>query len=208
LKKRRPGTRPKLLRSRTEAHRRLTPKGSRVWSALPQSATPAAISAPMTKCVASTAASRRRQIRRARGLLHRPPRPRRWRWRETPPGRGRGREDLFTDTAATFTSPTVPRKTSRRGTHSCNIFRFSPTSIIDGGEAQHIRRGQSSPIRLVFWVELGLRHYMLWAPVDLVLRGIGSWYSKLGRIPLRTLTSGIRGLGAWKTSFVDHTTKD
>jgi hypothetical protein len=37
------------------------------------------------------------------------------------------------------------------------IVRFSPTSVIDGGGAQHIRRGQSSPIRLVFWVELGLR---------------------------------------------------
>ena len=36
------------------------------------------------------------------------------------------------------------------------IVRFSPTLEIDDGRAQHIRRGQSSPIRLVFWVELGL----------------------------------------------------
>ena len=35
------------------------------------------------------------------------------------------------------------------------IVRFSPTSVIDGGGAQLIRRGQPSPIRLVFWVELG-----------------------------------------------------
>jgi hypothetical protein len=37
------------------------------------------------------------------------------------------------------------------------IVRFSPTSKIDGGGAQHIWRGQFSPIRLVFWVELGPR---------------------------------------------------
>ena len=36
------------------------------------------------------------------------------------------------------------------------IVRFSPTSKIDGGGAQHIRPGQPLPIRLVFWVELGL----------------------------------------------------
>jgi hypothetical protein len=65
-------------------------------------------------------------------------------------------------------------------THSCNVVRFSPTSVIDGGEAQHIRWRQLSLIRLVFLVELGLRHYMLWAPVDLSPRGVGSWYSKLG----------------------------
>ena len=35
------------------------------------------------------------------------------------------------------------------------IVVFSPTSVIDGGGAQHIRWGRSSPIRLVFWVELG-----------------------------------------------------
>jgi len=35
--------------------------------------------------------------------------------------------------------------------------RFSPTLVIDGGGAQHIRRGQPSPIRLVFWVELGIK---------------------------------------------------
>ena len=35
--------------------------------------------------------------------------------------------------------------------------RFSPTLVIDGGGAQHIRRGHSSPIRLVFWVELDPR---------------------------------------------------
>ena len=37
------------------------------------------------------------------------------------------------------------------------IVMFSPTSVIDGGGSQHIRWGRSSPIRLVFWVELGLR---------------------------------------------------
>ena len=35
------------------------------------------------------------------------------------------------------------------------IVSFSSTSKIDVGRAQHIRRGQPSPIRLVFWVELG-----------------------------------------------------
>jgi hypothetical protein len=34
------------------------------------------------------------------------------------------------------------------------IVRFSPTSVIDSGRAQYIRREQFSPIRLVFWVEL------------------------------------------------------
>ena len=38
-----------------------------------------------------------------------------------------------------------------------NHVRFIPTSVIDGGGAQHIRRGQPSPIRLVFWVELDPR---------------------------------------------------
>jgi hypothetical protein len=32
------------------------------------------------------------------------------------------------------------------------IVRFSLTSIIDGGGAQHIRQEQPSLIRLVFWV--------------------------------------------------------
>ena len=36
------------------------------------------------------------------------------------------------------------------------IVRFSPTSVIDGGGARHIRRGQPSPNGLVFWAELGL----------------------------------------------------
>jgi hypothetical protein len=49
--------------------------------------------------------------------------------------------------------------------------RFSLTSMIDGGGVQHIRRGQPSPIKLVFWVESSLRLYMLWAPMDLSLRG-------------------------------------
>ena len=35
--------------------------------------------------------------------------------------------------------------------------RFSPTLVIDGGGAQHIRREWPSPITLVFWVEIGLR---------------------------------------------------
>jgi hypothetical protein len=34
------------------------------------------------------------------------------------------------------------------------IVRFSLTSIIDGGGAQHIRRRQPSSIRLVFWVRV------------------------------------------------------
>jgi hypothetical protein len=37
------------------------------------------------------------------------------------------------------------------------IVVFSPSSEIDGGGAQHIDGGQSSPIRLIFWVELGPR---------------------------------------------------
>jgi hypothetical protein len=37
------------------------------------------------------------------------------------------------------------------------LVRFSLTSVINGGGAQHIRHGQPSPIRLVFWVELGSR---------------------------------------------------
>ena len=37
------------------------------------------------------------------------------------------------------------------------ILLRTPKSVIDGEGAQHIRRGQSSPIRLAFWVELGLR---------------------------------------------------
>jgi hypothetical protein len=32
---------------------------------------------------------------------------------------------------------------------------YSPTSEIDGGGGTTYRWGQSSPIRLVFWVELG-----------------------------------------------------
>lgn len=35
------------------------------------------------------------------------------------------------------------------------IVRFSPTSVIDVGEAQHTRQGQLLPIELVFWVKLG-----------------------------------------------------
>ena len=60
------------------------------------------------------------------------------------------------------------------------IVRFSPTSVIDGGRAQHIRRGQPSPMRLVFWVELGLRLVYVvgsrvepegrWLPVDIASR--------------------------------------
>ena len=47
------------------------------------------------------------------------------------------------------------------------VLGFSPTSVIDGGGAQHIRWGKSSPIRLIFWVELDPKPYMLLAPVDL-----------------------------------------
>ena len=43
--------------------------------------------------------------------------------------------------------------------------RFSLTSCSDGGGAQSL--GESSTIRLVFWVESGPRPYMLSAPVDL-----------------------------------------
>jgi hypothetical protein len=35
-----------------------------------------------------------------------------------------------------------------------DIVRFSPTSVIDGGGAQYIRRGQPSLFRLIFWIEL------------------------------------------------------
>jgi hypothetical protein len=45
------------------------------------------------------------------------------------------------------------------------IVGFSPTSGIDGGGATY-RWGQSSPIRLVFWVELGPRPVVV-ASVDL-----------------------------------------
>jgi len=75
------------------------------------------------------------------------------------------------------------------------IVRFSPTSEIDGGGAQHIRPGQPSPIRLVIWVELGPKpRYVVGSrgpgPEGPSARG----YSEPGRIPLRTLTSGTR---AW-----------
>ena len=36
-----------------------------------------------------------------------------------------------------------------------NFVRFNPTLVIDGGGSQHINQEQPSPIRLVFWVELG-----------------------------------------------------
>jgi hypothetical protein len=41
------------------------------------------------------------------------------------------------------------------------IVGFSATSEIYGREAQHIW-GQSSPIRLLFWAELGPEHYCCW----------------------------------------------
>ena len=50
------------------------------------------------------------------------------------------------------------------------VYDMSVARFDDGG-AQHIRRRQSSPMRLVFWVELSLTLYMLWAPVDLGPRG-------------------------------------
>ena len=73
---------------------------------------------------------------------------------------------------------------------------FSPTSEIDGGGAQHIRRGQPSPIKLVIWVELGPKpRYVVGScgpgPEGPSARG----YSEPGRIPLRTLTSGIGAHG-------------
>jgi len=54
--------------------------------------------------------------------------------------------------------------------------RFSPTSIIDVGGAQYIRRRHPSYIRLAFCVEIDPRlWYLLRAPMDLGLRGTGSW---------------------------------
>ena len=44
---------------------------------------------------------------------------------------------------------------------------FSPILCSDGGRAQHIMWEESSPIRLVFCVELGPMPYMLLALVDL-----------------------------------------
>jgi hypothetical protein len=38
---------------------------------------------------------------------------------------------------------------------SCDLLGLVSTSVIDDGEAQHIRRGLSLPIRQVFLVELG-----------------------------------------------------
>jgi len=63
---------------------------------------------------------------------------------------------------------------------------------IDGGGAQHIRRGQPSPIKLVIWVELGPKpSYVVGScgsgPEGPSARG----YSESGRISLRTLTSVI-----------------
>jgi hypothetical protein len=60
------------------------------------------------------------------------------------------------------------------------IVRFSPTLVIDGGGAQHINRGQLSPIRLVFWVELGpMPGYVVGSdgprPKGRWLMGIASW---------------------------------
>jgi len=60
------------------------------------------------------------------------------------------------------------------------IVRFSPTSVIDGGGAQLIRRGQPSPIRLVFWVELGPMYWYVMGsggprPEGRRLAGIASW---------------------------------
>jgi len=67
--------------------------------------------------------------------------------------------------------------------------RFSPTSVIDGGGAQHIRRGQPSPIRLVFWVELGPRPWYVVGSGGPRPEGVPARvYSELGRYPLRTLT--------------------
>ena len=67
-----------------------------------------------------------------------------------------------------------------------------PPSVIDGEGAQHIRWGQSSPIRLVFWVELGpMPMYVVGSsgprPEGLTARR----YNELGQILLCTLTSGI-----------------
>ena len=65
------------------------------------------------------------------------------------------------------------------------IVRFSPTLKIDGVEVQHIRRGQPSPIRLVFWVEfsLGLDWLLLrWTWAECCA---GPWVQRHGPNPLR-----------------------
>ena len=69
------------------------------------------------------------------------------------------------------------------------ILLRTPKSVIDGGGAQHIRWEQSSPIRLVFWVEVRPEAgYVVSSggprPEGRRLMG----YSELGQIPLRTLT--------------------
>jgi len=71
LKKPRPGTRPKLHRSRIGSHHRLTPRGSRGRSARHPTAAPTAISAPMMKRVTSTAAPPHRRNNGRRRLLNR-----------------------------------------------------------------------------------------------------------------------------------------
>jgi hypothetical protein len=55
------------------------------------------------------------------------------------------------------------------------IVRFSPILLIDDERAQHVRWGQPSPIRLVFWVELGPRPRYVVDSDEPGLEGRGSW---------------------------------
>ena len=113
LKERRPGTRPKLRRSRIDARHRPEPKGSRGRPALPPSTAPTATSAPKQERGTSTATPPQRQSSSRRKLLSRsrwnrtpPPRPRRRRRSGTPTREGRDREDLFHGAAVASASTT------------------------------------------------------------------------------------------------------
>ena len=68
------------------------------------------------------------------------------------------------------------------------IVRFSPTSEVDGGGAQHIKWGQSSPIKLVFWVELDRGLGWLGSGGPRPGRVLARGYSAPGRFPLRILS--------------------
>jgi hypothetical protein len=65
---------------------------------------------------------------------------------------------------------------------------FSFTSCSDGGGAQHIRWGQSSPVRLVFGLSKAHGPYMLSAPVDLGPMGAHTRGSELGRLQASSKT--------------------
>jgi hypothetical protein len=61
---------------------------------------------------------------------------------------------------------------------------YSPTSEIDGGGVQHKRWGQSSLIRLVFWVELGPGPIVVGSGRPRPGGALVRRYSGPGRIPL------------------------